>query len=64
MTKQYRDSQLSTWLYGKGSGVLRRLGVAMVSSEPGTEPHRTYLARSGFTKVGDRYELVLPRWPS
>lgn len=64
VTKQYRDSQLSTWLYGKGSGVLRRLGVAMVSSEPGTEPHRTYLARSGFTKVGDRYELVLPRWPS
>jgi hypothetical protein len=62
VTKQYRDSQLSTWLYGKGSGVLRRLGVATVSSEPGTEPHRTYLARSGFAKVGDRYQLVLPRW--
>lgn len=64
VTKPYRDSQLSTWLYGKGSGVLRRLGAAKVSSEPGTEPHRTYLVRSGFAKVGDRYELVLPRWPS
>lgn len=60
VTKQYRDSQLSTWLYGRGSGVLRRLGVATVSSDPGTEPHRSYLARSGFKQVGERYQLVLP----
>ena len=61
VTKPYRDSQLSQWLYGKGSGVLRRLGVTTVSSEPGTEPHRSYLARNGFIQVGGRYELVLPR---
>ncbi|MDP2028214.1 MAG: hypothetical protein Q8K12_01065 [Thiobacillus sp.] len=61
VTKPYRDSQLSTWLYGKGSGVLRRLGVDAVTSAPGSEPHSSYLARSGFTKVGDRYQLTLPR---
>jgi len=60
VTKPYRDTQLSTWLYGKGSGVLRRLGVERVTSEPGTEPHSSYLQRNGFVKVGDRYELRLP----
>lgn len=61
VTKPYRDSQLSTWLYGKGSGVLRRLGVETVTSAPGAEPHSSYLSRSGFAKVGDRYQLTLPR---
>ena len=61
VTKPYRDSQLSQWLYGTGSVVLRKLGVERVSSEPGTEPHSSYLARNGFTKVGERFERVLPR---
>jgi hypothetical protein len=61
VSKPYRDSQISTWLYGKGAGVFRRLGVERVTSEPGTEPHATYLARSGFHKIDGRYELVLPR---
>ena len=61
VTKPYRDSQLSQWLYGKGSAVLRRLGVERVSSAPGTEPHSSHLARNGFTKVGDRFERVLQR---
>ena len=61
VTKPYRDSQLSQWLYGRGSGVLRKLGVERVSSEPGTEPHSSYLARNGFTKVAGRFERALPR---
>ncbi|MDO8362615.1 MAG: hypothetical protein Q7V88_06945 [Actinomycetota bacterium] len=61
VTKPYRDSQISTWLYGKGAGVFRRLGVERVVTAPGTEPHSSYLARSGFAKVGDRFELQLPR---
>jgi hypothetical protein len=59
VTKPYRDSQLSQWLYGRGSGVLRKLGVERVSTEPGTEPHSSYLARNGFTKVAGRYEREL-----
>jgi hypothetical protein len=59
VTKPYRDSQLSQWLYGRGSGVLRKLGVERVSTEPGTEPHSSHLARNGFTKVAGRYEREL-----
>ena len=59
VTKPYRDSQISTWLYGKGSGVFRKLGVDRIISAPGTEPHSSYLAKSGFTRVGDSYELIL-----
>ncbi|MGB8858668.1 MAG: hypothetical protein WCC60_05405 [Ilumatobacteraceae bacterium] len=61
VTKPYRDSQISTWLYGKGSGVFRKLGVDRVTSEPGTEPHRSYLVRNGFTSDGHRYQRVLSR---
>jgi len=61
VTKPYRDSQLSQWLYGRGSSVLRKLGVERVSSEPGTEPHSSYLARNGFAKVAGRFERVLQR---
>lgn len=61
VTKPYRDSQLSQWLYGRGSGVLRKLGVERVVSEPGNEAHSSYLARNGFTKVNGRYGRALPR---
>ena len=61
VTKPYRDSQISTWLYGGGSAVFRRLGIERVTSEPGTEPHSTYLTRNGFVKVGERFERSLPR---
>ena len=59
VTKPYRDSQLSTWLYGKGAGVFRRLGVARLVTAPGAEAHRTYLERMGFRRDGDRYVLDL-----
>lgn len=59
VTKPYRDSQLSTWLYGKGAGVFRRLGVARLVTAPGAEAHRTYLERMGFHREGDRYVLDL-----
>ena len=51
VTKPYRDSQLSTWLYGKGSGVFRRLGVARLVTAPGADSHRSYLERNGFHRV-------------
>jgi len=60
VTKPYRDSQLSTWLYGKGAGVFRKLGIARIVTAPGTEPHASYLQRNGFVRTGDRYERVLP----
>jgi hypothetical protein len=59
VTKPYRDSQLSTWLYGKGVGVFRRLGVERLVTAPGAEAHRTYLERMGFRRDGDRYVLDL-----
>ena len=60
VTKPYRDSQLSTWLYGKGSVVFRRLGVERLVTAPGADAHRTYLERMGFRRDGDRYVLALP----
>lgn len=61
VTKPYRDSLISQWLYGRGAAVFRRLGVERVISEPGAEAHNSYLAKAGFARVGDRYELVLGR---
>jgi hypothetical protein len=61
VTKPYRDSKISTWLYGRGAGVLRRMGIDRVTTEPGTEPHSTYLLRNGFVRVGGRLERVLGR---
>jgi hypothetical protein len=61
VSRPFRDSRISTWLYGRGSGVLRRLGVERVTTEPGTEPHRTYLLRNGFVAAGGRLERVLDR---
>lgn len=61
VTKPFRDSQISQWLYGKGSGVFRRLGVERVISAPGADEHSTYLAKAGFTRVGDHFELLLGR---
>ncbi len=57
--KPYRDSLISTWLYGKGRGVFRRLGVDRVCSAPGAEFHSSYLERMGFRRVGDHFELDL-----
>jgi hypothetical protein len=59
VTKPYRDSQISTWLYGKGSGVFRRLGVVRLLTEPGAESHRAYLERMGFVRDGDLYRCDL-----
>ena len=57
--KPFRDSQISTWLYGSGSAVFRRLGIDRISSERGTEAHNHYLTRNGFVRVDDRYVLTL-----
>lgn len=57
--KPFRDSQISTWLYGSGSSVFRRLGIDRISSERGTEAHNHYLTRNGFVRVDDRYVLTL-----
>ena len=57
--KPFRDSQISTWLYGSGSAVFRRLGIDRISSERGTEAHIHYLTRNGFVRVDDRYVLTL-----
>ena len=32
-----------------------------VFANPGSEAHAAYLAKTGFKKVGDCYELTLPR---
>jgi hypothetical protein len=61
VTKPYRDSQISTWLFGRGSAVFRRLGVERLVSPPGTDAHRTYLERMGFMRSGAAlYALELP----
>ena len=60
VTKPYRDSQISTWLYGRGSSVFRRLGIERISTQPGTEPHSSYLARNGFVRSADRFVRTLP----
>ena len=39
--KEYRDSQISQWLFGKGSGVFRRLGIERVRSAPGADAHNS-----------------------
>jgi hypothetical protein len=60
VTKPYRDSQISTWLYGKGSGVFRKLGVDRLVTAAGTDAHRPYLERMGFARAADgRYALDL-----
>ena len=59
--KPYRDSQISSWLYGRGSSVFRRLGIERISTARGTEAHNSYLTRNGFARVADRYVLTLTR---
>ena len=60
VTKPYRDSQISTWLYGKGSVVFRKLGIDRLVSAPGSDAHRPYLERMGFTRSGEgQYVLDL-----
>jgi hypothetical protein len=60
VTKPYRDSQISTWLYGKGSGVFRKLGVDRLVTAPGTDAHHPYLERVGFVRTADgQYVLDL-----
>lgn len=61
VTKPYRDSQISQWLFGKGAAVFRRNGVSRLISRPGTDRHAPYLERAGFTRCGDQYELDLAR---
>ena len=61
VTKPYRDSQISTWLYGKGSVVFRKLGIDRLITAPGTDAHHPYLERMGFTRDADCYILDLTR---
>ena len=62
VTKPYRDSQISTWLYGKGSVVFRKLGIDRLITAPGTRPRtHPYLERMGFVRDADCYILDLTR---
>jgi hypothetical protein len=55
--RPWRDSRLGQWLYGRGAGVFRDIGVQRVVSEPGNDTHRAYLERVGFHRDGARYVL-------
>lgn len=58
--KAHRDSRLGNWLYGPGARVFRKAGVDTISSSGGSESHRAYLRRVGFTPDdGDRWRLDL-----
>lgn len=54
----HRDSRLGNWLYGPGATVFRRAGVETITSAGGSDTHRGYLRRVGFTR-GARDEWVL-----
>ncbi|MGE3328654.1 MAG: hypothetical protein AB7N61_24945 [Acidimicrobiia bacterium] len=55
VVRAYRDSRLGQWLFGRGSHVLRDLGVTRVWAQASTDVHRSYLQRVGFTEQGDRF---------
>jgi GNAT superfamily N-acetyltransferase len=46
--RAYRDSRIGRWLYDHGSSVFRSIGVTRVTTRPGAETHRAYLAKVGF----------------
>jgi hypothetical protein len=54
VTPAYRDSQLGRWLYGAGSGVLRKAGIRRVVADKGTADHTSYLAGVGFVERDGR----------
>lgn len=56
--KAYRDSRLGVWLFGRGAHVLRSAGIATVTSDGGTETHRSYLVRIGFDYDRQRSRFV------
>lgn len=55
VVRAYRDSRLGQWLFGRGSHVLRDLGVNRVWAQASTDVHRSYLQRVGFTEQGGRF---------
>ena len=58
--RAYRDSRLGRWLYGPGSTVLRSAGITHVSTEGGSETHRSYLQRVGFDFDTETGRFVRP----
>lgn len=55
----YRDSRIGKWLYGAGSKVFTDAGFDRLVADPGTESHRAYLLRVGFTEGPDGLVLQL-----
>ena len=53
--RAYRDSRLGRWLYGPGATVFRRAGIDRLTTTGGSDAHRQYLERVGFTIAADRY---------
>ncbi len=49
----HRDSRLGSWLYADGARVFDKAGVEVISSVGGTDTHRSYLQRVGFTRGPD-----------
>lgn len=56
----HRDSRLGNWLYADGAKVFDKAGVDTITSEGGSDTHRAYLQRVGFTRrTEDRWTLAL-----
>lgn len=59
VVRPYRDSRIGNWLFGPGADVFRTHGFRRLTSIPGDETHRGYLARVGFAPDGERFTLEL-----
>lgn len=56
--RAYRDSRLGTWLFGDGARVFTAEGIDVVTTQPGNEAHRGYLANVGFDYDADLGRFV------
>ncbi len=59
-TPRFRDLKIGRYLYGPGAGFFTSKGVRRFVTDPGVAVHNRYLARIGYTPVGDRWERGLP----
>lgn len=55
----YRDSRIGQWVYGKGSGPLRALGVTRAVTVPRTPSHLAYVKHVGFGPEGEQFVRTL-----
>lgn len=59
-TPRFRDLKIGRYLYDPGAGFFTSKGVRRFVTDPGVAVHNRYLARIGYTPVGDRWERGLP----